>query len=132
MARVEDGDRAATLAADRLDHVGALGGWIETHHPAGPAQTGRHHGRDGFEAAGAGKDEAMGGPGWKGCKVVGDEPSPPAPAPGEGVLRVEIDTGYVIAIDAIALPDHDAAGFREEARHLLHRHPARVAMQGRV
>ena len=129
MARIEDGDRAAALAADRLDHIGDLAGRIETHHPAGPAQTGRHHGRDGFEAAGAGKDEAMGGPGWKGCQVVGDEARPPAPAPGGGVLRVEIDAGHVIAIDAIALPDHDAAGFGQEARHLLHRHPARVAMQ---
>src|SRR3954470_14136169 len=85
MARVEDGDRAATLAADRLDHIGDLAGWIETDHPAGPAPTGRHHRRDGFEAAGAGKDEAMRGPGWKGCQVVGDETCPPASAPGEGV-----------------------------------------------
>ena len=71
----------------------------------------------------------MGGPGRKGGQVVGDEARPPTPAPGEGVLRVEIDAGHVIAIDAIALPDHDAAGFGKEARHLLHRHPARVAMQ---
>src|SRR3954467_9326153 len=101
MARIEDGDRTTVLAAEGLDHVGDLAGRIETHHPVGPAQTGRHHGRDGFEAAGAGKDEAMGGPGWKGW-VVRDEARPPAPAPGEGVLRVEIDTGHVIAIDAIA------------------------------
>src|SRR5436190_1910551 len=77
MARVEDGNRAAVLAADRLDHIGDLAGWIETHHPTSPAQTGRDHGRDGFEAAGAGKDEAMGGPSWKGCQVIRDEPSPP-------------------------------------------------------
>src|SRR3954466_4069412 len=62
-------------------------------------------------------------------RALSDEARPPASAPGEGVLRVEIDTGHVIAIDAIALPNHDAAGLGQEARHLLHRHPARVAMQ---
>src|SRR3954471_21393423 len=79
MARIEDGDRTTVLAADRLDHIGDLAGRIETHHPAGPAQTGRHHRRDGFEAAGAGKHEAMRGPGWKSGKVVCDEARPPTP-----------------------------------------------------
>ena len=69
-------------------------------------------------------------PAGKVAQMVGDEARPPASAPGGGVLRVEIDAGHVIAIDAIALPDHDAAGFGQEARRLLlHRHPARVAMQ---
>src|SRR3954470_21137374 len=68
-------------------------------------------------------------PAGKAAKVVGDEARPPAPAPGGGVLRVEIDAGHVIAINAIALPNHDAAGFRKEARHLRHRHPTWGAMQ---
>src|SRR3954470_24713269 len=35
---------SAFLAAEGLDHFGDLAGRIETHHPAAPAQTGRHHG----------------------------------------------------------------------------------------